>query len=120
MAAAARRHRGQAEAPPVSRFRLVIHPEVATDIERYAATHGTTAGGLARDFMDEVDHALSRVTRFPHAHLTLYLEFRRVLMHHYPFTISFRVHEPVIFVDGIFPMNVNDQRIVDLLHRRSN
>ncbi len=98
---------------------LVVHPDVASDLNSFTKSYEYLVRGLGTQFVLEVDFVFGRIAILPRSYQLCFGEFRRALLDRFPFAIGFRVTDKAIYVDGIFPTKASPDRIADLLNARA-
>lgn len=80
------------------KYRLVVRRPAKADVRSAARHHELQRPGLGREFIGEVDAALSRVAENPLQYQVLHREARRVIVHHFPYGVFYRIEASNIVV----------------------
>ena len=57
--------------------------------------------GLGRNFLDEVQRAVDRLSDYPHSGEPIDLEFRRTLLHRFPFSLIYALERTEIVIVAV-------------------
>jgi plasmid stabilization system protein ParE len=92
--------------------RILFAPHAAFELADAAASYHATRPGLGRAFVEQVDHALSRIAYFPEIAPVVGGEFRRAVVYRFPFSIIYRVADGEIQVMGVLPTQADPERLI--------
>lgn len=70
--------------------KLEIHPEVYAELEEARLWYDEHAPGLGKEFLDEIERAVSTIQKAPEAWPIYSNNVRRFLVHRFPFAILYR------------------------------
>ncbi|MGH9623581.1 MAG: type II toxin-antitoxin system RelE/ParE family toxin [Bryobacteraceae bacterium] len=87
-----------------------VRPEATRDLEDAAAWYEKQSRGLGQEFLDEVRRCLQRVAEQPDLYPSVHRNTRRVLTHHFPFGVFYRVEQGAIVVVGVMHGSRDPQR----------
>ena len=82
-------------------MRVRILPAARAEIEEAAEWYEAARGGLATEFLHEVDAGLSRVVDFPNAWHPLSQRVRRYRLNRFPYGIFYQVRKEEILVVAV-------------------
>jgi plasmid stabilization system protein ParE len=88
-------------------FQVVIRKPAALDIAAVEAWYEGERPGLGREFLDEVEASLLRISRRADAYPFVYRDAKRAIVRRFPYNIYFRVR-------GL------EARIIAVVHQRRN
>ena len=71
--------------------------------------------GLGTSFLDEIDAAVERILRFPHAWHPLSERTRRCRTHRFPFGLLYQIRSDEILITAVMDLRRDPQRWRDLL-----
>ena len=80
---------------------IVIRPEAEADALEAFRWYNEQLPGLGQEFLAEIDRALESIQAHPEANRKLFREFRRGLVHRFPYSIFYVIHAERIVVFGI-------------------
>ena len=66
-----------------------------------ALFYETATGRLGTDFLDDVQRAIDRLRQYPHSGEAIALDFRRALLHRFPFSLIYTVEENAIVIIAV-------------------
>jgi len=70
---------------------LIFHPAADAELIAAAEFYESQTTGLGRDFLDEINRALSRIADFPQAWSVIEADIRRCLLKRFPYAIFYRL-----------------------------
>jgi plasmid stabilization system protein ParE len=79
-------------------YQLVVRRSTKADVRSAARQYELQRPGLGREFVAEVDEALSRVADNPLQYQVLYREARRAIVHRFPYGVFYRIEASAIVV----------------------
>ena len=79
-------------------YQLVVRRSTKADVRSAARQYELQRPGLGREFVAEVDEALSRVADNPLQYQVLYREARRAIVHRFPYGVFYRIEASNIVV----------------------
>lgn len=81
------------------KYPLLVRPEAERDMETARVWYDGVQSGLGDAFLDEVSAALHPLTDYPEISRLYHNNFRRILLHRFPYKIFYQVigHRVVIF-----------------------
>lgn len=74
--------------------------------------------GLGEDFENAVNKSLLLLKELPEAGPNYYKQYRRILIEKYPYGIYYRIHGDRLFVNAIFYLKIDPQKILKRLGSR--
>lgn len=80
------------------KYRLLVRRSAKGDVRSAARWYELQRPGLGREFVAEVDAALSRVAENPLQCQVLHRETRRAIVHRFPYGLFYRVEGSTIVV----------------------
>ena len=80
------------------KYRLVVRRPAKEDVRSAARRYELQRPGLGREFVAEVDAALSRVAENPLQYQVLHRAARRAIVHRFPYGVFYRVEVSNIVV----------------------
>ena len=83
------------------KYRLVVRRPAKADVRSAARRYEVQRPGLGREFVAEVDAALSRVAENPLQYQVLHRETRRAIVHRFPYGIFYRIEASTIVVFSV-------------------
>jgi len=90
--------------------RLVVEPQAEAEIAEAAAWYEAQEAGLGADFVDEVEHALTRIERNPYQYQIVYREARRAMLRRFRYGIIYRVSDHEVIVLACFHSHRDPKR----------
>ena len=70
--------------------KLEVHPEVYEELEEARSWYDEHTPGLGKEFLDEIERAVSTIQKAPEAWPVYSNNVRRFLVHRFPFAILYR------------------------------
>lgn len=101
-------------------MQVVLAPQAAFELHDAAACYNATRPGLGRTFIQQVDHTLLRIATYPEIAPVVARQFRRALIHHFPFAVVYRISGHHVQVIGIVPTQADPQRLLARLSEPTN
>jgi hypothetical protein len=80
---------------------IEFHLEAEAEMLAAAAYYEGRATGLGSDFLDDVEHGVSRIRQFPYSWATYEGEYRRHLLQQFPYGLIYRVGSDKIFIVAV-------------------
>lgn len=77
---------------------LLVRPEAEQDLAAACAWYEQRRTGLGAELLDEVAGALGRLEQNPEQPRLYYRNFRRVLLHRFPYKVFYQVIGPRIVI----------------------
>jgi plasmid stabilization system protein ParE len=91
--------------------RVMFTPLARVDIEQVYAWYEAQRAGMGDHFRDELDRVWRVLEQFPEAGPAVRGEIRRVLVHHFPYAIYYRVVADVIEVRACLDQRQDPRRV---------
>jgi len=66
-----------------------------------ALFYESSSGGLGNDFLDDVQRAVDRLSDYPHSGERINSNFRRTLLHRFPFSLIYAVERNSIVIAAV-------------------
>jgi len=83
----------------------------AIDLETAFDWYQRQLNGLGHDFLDEVDHSLQAIIKYPESFPIVYKEFRRSVIKRFPFSIYYTIETDIIVIHSIFDSRQDPSRL---------
>lgn len=83
------------------KYRVVVRHPAKADIRSAARRYELARPGLGREFVTEVDAALSRVVENPLQYQVLHRETRRAIVRRFPYAVFYRIEASNIVVFSV-------------------
>ena len=83
------------------KYRLVVRRPAKADVRGAARRYELQRPGLGREFVTEVDAALSRVAENPLQYQMIHRETRRAIVHRFPYGVFYRIEASNIVVFSV-------------------
>jgi plasmid stabilization system protein ParE len=83
-------------------YRLVIRPEADAEVAEAAQWYEERRPGLGGEFLDTFVEVTDKIRSNPYLHALIYLEARRALLHRFPYSVIYEVHEREVVVLACF------------------
>ena len=71
-------------------MRIEYHPEVADELEKIRDYYENKSAGLGRDFVNEFEQQLFKISTMPSRWMCVRDDLRRALMKRFPYVVYFR------------------------------
>ena len=81
---------------------VVIVPEARNDLAEARAWYEDRSVGLGDRFLDCVDECLDRIRNNPELHERVYKNYRRAIVHRFPYVIFYELGVDTITVYSVF------------------
>ena len=81
--------------------KLVLHPEIASEIKASYNWYQGQAAGLGDDFIAELEAAYDAITELPETWPKFQKGFRRYLLTRFPFSIIYKDTNETIFIVAV-------------------
>jgi toxin ParE1/3/4 len=85
----------------VAKPELILRPEATQDIQQARDWYNGQSANLGEEFPDEVDQSLERIREYPDSAAKVYRDYRRVLVHRFPYVIMYESDGALIQVFAI-------------------
>jgi plasmid stabilization system protein ParE len=83
-------------------YRLVIRPEADAEVTEAARWYEERRQGLGGEFLDTFGEVTSKIRRNPQLHALIYLDARRALLHRFPYSVIYEIHDREIVILACF------------------
>lgn len=83
------------------KYRLLVRRPAKADVRSAARVYELARPGLGREFVAEVDAALSRVAENPLQYQVLHRETRRAIVRRFPYGVFYRIEASDIVVFAV-------------------
>jgi plasmid stabilization system protein ParE len=90
--------------------KLIVEPQAEGEIAAAAAWYEGLERGLGADFVDEVEHALTRIERNPYQYQIVYRQARRAMLRRFRYGIIYRVSDHEVIVIACFHVHRDPKR----------
>lgn len=71
-------------------MRVVYHPAAVEDLTEAAKFYDSHVSGLGTDFLEEVNHTVSRIANSPVRYATVRGNIRRCMLRRFPYGVYYR------------------------------
>lgn len=82
-------------------IQVKLLPEASEEFAASAAFYESKQRGLGQAFIDEVEKTLNRIVEHPKAARVIVGDFRRRLVHRFPFAVIYQLREDQVIVAAI-------------------
>jgi plasmid stabilization system protein ParE len=79
-------------------YRVLIRPEAEEEVREAASWYEAQERGLGRDFLRAFRASTASLRRNPHQYQVVLEQVRRVLLHRFPYSVFYEVHEPTVVI----------------------
>jgi toxin ParE1/3/4 len=94
---------------------LVISTLAEADLAEAAAWYSQIRPDLGNDLVLCTEQALDRIFEYPEAFPLILPDVRRTLIRRFPYGVFFRVRQPRIEVEAVFPLRANPAHLAERL-----
>jgi len=92
-------------------MQIRFQPEAEAELAEARLWYALQREGLDDELMQRVDEALERIIDSPYAYQTVYRQFRRAVLHQFPFAIFYRPIDDEIRVFAIYHSSRDPKRL---------
>lgn len=85
-------------------MKLVLDPAAKAEMREAAFFYEDCREGLGQEFLDAVELAFAEIVQRPMTWRILKGRFRRYLVHHFPYAVTYAVEDDTIYVAAIMHM----------------
>ena len=78
-----------------------FHPKARDEFEKSVLFYDRRFPGLGLAFVIEVEVAVSFALAHPEAGVTIFSEFRRIVVHRFPFSIVYRTKGDIVYIVAV-------------------
>ena len=86
-------------------LRLIFHPDIQNEIKENYQWYKSKSHELAEDFITELESALRIIKEIPDTWPVISLNFRRYLLHRFPFGVIYQVKKDAIFIVAVMHLS---------------
>lgn len=86
-----------------------------SELRETARYYEQQGSGLGATFLDEIDGAIDRILRFPHAWHPMTAQTRRCRTHRFPFGILYQIRSDEILITAVMDLRRDPRRWRELL-----
>lgn len=83
-------------------YRLVIRPEADAELAEAASWYEERRQGLGGEFLDAFVESTANLRRNPHLFAPIFGEARRALLHRFPYSVIYEVHDREVVILACF------------------
>ena len=83
-------------------FRLIVTPEVETDLNQAVQWYEARKPGLGAKFLANVTATVEEIVRMPEIHRTVERQYRRGLVKRFPYAVFYDLVGDTITIFGVF------------------
>jgi plasmid stabilization system protein ParE len=83
-------------------YRLIIRPEADAEVDEAARWYEERRQGLGEEFLDTFLEVTANVKRNPYLYAPVLGEARRALLHQFPYSVIYEIHENEVVVLACF------------------
>ena len=83
-------------------FRLIVAPEVETDLDQAVQWYEARKSGLGAEFLTNVTATVQEIVRMPEVHRIVERHYRRGLVKRFPYAVFYDLIGETIMILGVF------------------
>ena len=100
------------------KYLLQFHPDVEEDLASIYSWYEQQTIGLGENFLQSFYYSVELITKKPKLYVRNYGEYRRCLLHKFPYSIYYKINEKSIVIMGCFHYARDPKKLKAILQKR--
>lgn len=98
-------------------YELIIRADALADMDKAYDWYERRQPGLGERFLQQLDLCFNAVYTSPNSHVTVYGQFRRAVVQHFPYVVFYEVEADKVVVYSVFHTSQNPKKWQDRLEQ---